>query len=312
MNNFKFLVLSKIEDAVPVFYKATGEEYKIRCPFCGDSQKNFKSAHLYIKCNNDLSEPLFYHCFKCNRSGKIGNDFLKLIGVKNFTIDEENKVINKLNYFKSHNLEIENKILNNSVNYITKRIGIKFSQEDLLKFRLISLDDVRKLVSNKIKNILPLDSDFISFILEDNSMIISRSFYDSEIRWKKIKLFKDGTSVYTIKTLINLFSKEEIIVNISEGIFDSIGLYNLFNNKNSLFVSVLSSEYKNGVEYAINKGIFGSTVSVNVFMDSDINESKIKQSFRDFKWLFKNIKFYKNKLNHDFGLPKSMIEIVEV
>lgn len=312
MNNFKFLILSKIEDSVPVFYKATSEEYKIRCPFCGDSQKNFKSAHLYIKCSNDLSEPLFYHCFKCNRSGKVGNDFLKLVGVKNFTIDEENKIINKLNYFKNNKLMIESKILENAVNYIIKRIGVKFSQEDLLKFRLISLDDIRKLVSNKIKNTLPLDSDFISFILEDNSMIVSRNLFDFEPRWKKIKLFKDGTSVYTIKTLINLFSKEEITVNICEGIFDSIGLFNLFNNKNTLFISVLSSEYSKGVEYALNKGIFGSSVTVNIFMDSDINDFQIKKSVSEFKWLFKNIKFYKNKLNHDFGIPKSMIEIVEV
>ena len=75
---------------------------------------------------------------------------------------------------------------------------------------------------------------------------------------------------------------------------------------------LIQLDYIIGVEYAINKGIFGSTVSVNVFMDSDVNESNVKQSFRDFKWLFKNIKFYKNKINHDFGLPKSMIEIVEV
>ena len=56
--------------------------YRIRCPICGDSQKDFKDSHCYIKCSDDPNEPLLYKCFLCNAKGMVNEDFLKMLQIK--------------------------------------------------------------------------------------------------------------------------------------------------------------------------------------------------------------------------------------
>ena len=57
-------------------------EYRTRCPFCGDSQKNFNTGHLYIRINVEDNFPIVYNCFKCNESGIVGSEFLNVMDIK--------------------------------------------------------------------------------------------------------------------------------------------------------------------------------------------------------------------------------------
>ena len=310
MNN-KIEILNKIRENSPVFYTVTSEEFRIRCPLCGDSQKNFKSAHMYLKCSKDLSEPIMFHCFKCNKNGRMNNEFLNLLNIKNITIDDNN-IVNKLYYFKNHNLNIDNCLLKTSIDYIKYRIG-DISENELMNLRLISLDELSKILTNKrIINSLPFDSECIAFISEDNSMVICRYLYNENYRWKKIQLFNSGVSVYTIKTMIDLFTLNDFNIHISEGIFDCISCYKNFDKNNSLCLAVLGSNYSNGIEYCINKGIVGSNININIYLDQDINEREVKKNCRIYKWLFKDIRFYKNSLDHDLGVKPDRIQLIEV
>lgn len=307
----KFKILNEIEKHCSVFYRS-GNEFRTRCPFCGDSQKNLKSAHFYIKCSSDLTEPIMYHCFKCNRGGILNNELISAFGI-NENIDFKTEVNNKLFYFKNNKLKIDSTLLNSSINYIKYRVGDGLTTEDLLNFRLISLSKIKEVIkSKKVLYTLPTDSEVISFITEDNSMILLRSLYDSGFRWRKIQLFDNGVSVYTIKTQIDLFTKNEITIHIAEGIFDVISAYKNFKTKNSVFIAVLGSDYISGVNYTINKGLIGSNVNINFYLDQDVNESKVKKEMKKIKWLFGEIKFFKNAVEHDLGVVKEKIKLIEV
>lgn len=308
----KFQILKEIENSVGVFYPAGIDEYRIRCPFCGDSQKNLKSAHMYLKCSRDESEPIVFHCFKCNKGGKLSNDFLKLLNIKE-TIKEVNIVNNKFYNFKTHKIDLSNVIVPSSINYIKYRLGDGLSKEDYLNFRIISLENLKEVFKNKrIVHTLPTDSDVISFITEDNSTLIMRSLFDNNYRWRKIELFNDGVPVYTIKTQIDLFTKGSINVHVTEGIFDAISAYKNFKSKNSVFIAVLGSDYKKGINYCIDKGIIGSNVNINFYLDQDINENKIKKELKNLKWIFGEMKYFKNAVEHDIGVPYEKIKLIEV
>ena len=58
-------------------------EFRTRCPFCGDSQKNFNTGHLYIRINVDDNFPIVYNCFKCNESGIVNEEFLTVMDINN-------------------------------------------------------------------------------------------------------------------------------------------------------------------------------------------------------------------------------------
>ena len=78
----KHEVLGEIRNSVSIFKEVNSNQYRIRCPICGDSQKNLESAHCYIKCSYDQNEPLLFHCFLCNSSGIVNKSFLDKLGIK--------------------------------------------------------------------------------------------------------------------------------------------------------------------------------------------------------------------------------------
>ena len=67
--------------------KVSGIQIRTRCPFCGDSQKNINTGHLYLRINPDDNLPIVYNCFKCPAKGILKNDdFCMFFGtfLKNF------------------------------------------------------------------------------------------------------------------------------------------------------------------------------------------------------------------------------------
>ena len=56
----------------------------MRCPFCGDTQKNMNEGHLYLKIDLDNDYNIAYNCFKCGEfSSYITEELLELIGCDN-------------------------------------------------------------------------------------------------------------------------------------------------------------------------------------------------------------------------------------
>lgn len=317
----KFKILDEIRNNVDIFKPAGQYEYRIRCPFCGDSQKDLTDTHCYIKCSNDPNEPLLYRCFlgNCNAKGKVDKYFFKKLGIRSKIID--NIPIQRCNKIGQIKKESVNVITGSPIvpspqtKYIEDRLGNGFSIGDYDKFKIIW--DMRTLypyISNeRIRNTLPSNHDSISFLSDNKSMILTRRFSDSGRRWDNTNIINnDGKSFYTIKATFDLFTSDSIIVNIAEGIFDILSVYKNFNDgENSVYIGLIGSDYEGGVEYAIAKGIIGSNVTIKIYLDNDIDVYNIKDRLRRYKWLFNRIILYINTLSKDVGVKLDRIKLIE-
>lgn len=312
-------LLAEIEKHSEIFKKSGRYQYRIRCPICGDSQKDLTDSHCYIKCTDNPDEALLYNCFLCNRGGVVGKKFLMKLGIDSntatkFTSDK----YNKLGSLKNTNIDLitGTPILNSpQVRYIEKRLGPGFTHDDYERFKIIwNWDHIYRSVTNKrILNSLPNDRVSVSFLSDDKSSILTRAYTDEFGRWSKKEIFpSENRAIYTIKSMIDLFTKDIIEVNIAEGVFDVLSIYKNFTYcENSVYIAVLGSDYLSGIMFAIMKGFIGKNVIVRIYLDSEIDDIALKKSLFKYKWLFQNIFLYKNIKNKDVGVKRNEIELLE-
>lgn len=318
-NEIKRKVLNAIKDHVDVFIPKSSIQYVIRCPLCGDTDKDPTHAHCYIKCSNDPLEPLQYNCFLCNNNGRIGRYFLDKLGIEQDLIKEYGTDIryNKLSTMKDiKELNLSDIDMNSDqIRYIEYRLGKGLTKEDYMKFRIVpDIHELEPYISDKrIKHTLPSNMNSVSFLTEDNSLLLTRLFEDDgNRRWMKKRLFhSDNKSMYTIKTLLNLFTEEEITINISEGVLDVISIYKNFNEGLNVHIAVIGSNYIEGLEYMMSKGLIGENIKVKFYIDDNINAKQLKNQLKIYKWIFKSIHIYENILYKDIGTKIDKIQLKE-
>lgn len=323
MNDIKHQIIDEIEKNVDVFSKVSSIQYRIRCPICGDSQKNPRDAHCYIKCSYDPNEPLLYNCFKCNSGGKVTSSFLEKLGIRSDISKRlDNQRFNKISSIKKVNIDIitgtpdeHTALVSSQARYIASRLGGGFTAEDLDRFKIIwDINSVMGYITDqRTRNSMPNNMSSISFLSDDKSALLTRYFSDDGTRWRKIKLFpSDNRAFYTIRTTLDLFTADDIEVNIAEGIMDVLSIYKNFNNtSNSVFVAALGSDYITAIDYVIAKGIIGSNVSIKLYIDDDVNERSLKYRLKKYKWVFKDIYIYRNIKSKDVGVTIDKIKLVE-
>ena len=125
-------------------------------------------------------------------------------------------------------------------------------------------------------------------------------------------MHSDSKSFYVIKAVIDLFTKDEIVINIAEGIIDVLSIYKNFNDgPNSVFIASLGSDYIGALEYAIGKGFIGDNVTVKIYIDQDQNEKELIRALKKYKWIFNNIFIYRNILEKDVGVRIDRIKLEE-
>lgn len=316
----KLEIIDEIRKNVDVFYPVPPIRCRIRCPICGDSQTDLKDAHCYIKYSDDPNEPLLYKCFRanCRAKGKVDKQFLDKLNIKSDVSNKvENQRYNRLPSLRKVDVNIitGTPVLDSpQVRYIEHRLGKGFTIEDLDRFKIIwDIHLIHPYVTEKVRNTLPSNRDSISFISDDKSMLLIRSMIEGG-KWRKVPLVKsDNRSYYAIKVTLDLFTKDPLIVNIAEGIFDILSVYKNFNDSpNSVFIAALGGDYIDGIEYAIMKGFIGSNIIIRLYIDSNINQRIIKQKLRRYKWIFNKIVVYQNIRADDVGHKIEDIELSEL
>lgn len=318
-NNVKQKILDLIEETVSVFERRGTDQYRIRCPFCGDNQKDPKDAHCYIKCSQDPTEPILYNCFKCPAGGILGKSFLERLGINSPDIKMLNATYNKLVTYKPATVEVltgSPNLDSNQLDYIEYRLGTGFTYQDLDNFKVVwDINLVKPHISNRatLEN-LPNNNDSITFISDDKTMLLSRSFSDNGQRWKKQRMFGgDIRSFYTVKSMIDLFTEGPITVNIGEGVFDVLAVYKNYNSgDNSLYLAVLGKDYEIAIDYILSKGIVGKNVDVKVYIDSNIDPKATRRQFKKYKWMFNSISILRNGKADDFGHKAEEIFPIEL
>ena len=309
-------VMTELENKAVNFSSVGGSQYRIRCPVCGDSNKRDTAAHCYIKCDYDNpGEPILYNCFRCNAHGMVNNKFLEGLGID--PIIKNDHAHYNVFYQKANDIEMnlgEVDLKSPQALYINHRLKTHFDKEDFQRFRIVwSVESLKKsLWDQQVIKRIPTNYEAISFISEDHSTILSR-FFDEKIgRWMKMSFnrSKPHKSIYNIHTTIDLFNMDkQITVYIAEGILDAISLYGMYGAENNVYIAVLGSNYIDGMDYLMRRGILGHNVDVVVVADNDIHLPSLKQRLKAYKWMYNSISVCVNVMEKDVGVPVDQIKL---
>ena len=292
-----------------LFKRVDNAQYRSRdCPICGD-----RKFHCYVKIDLSNDGPVVYHCFKCNNYGIVNDKFLEYIGLDNLNVPRFSKS-KRLDVGETVSEKIMDCVVTDKddikdvCQYINDRVGVYPTLSDLQFFGYVGnpYKYTKDYLGEDINNVL--NNRF--WFKMTNGNIIGRWFNDkTNMRWLKYKSSKvSGTGVYKINIPVDMYQPINVI--IAEGVMDVIGLYyNYKSFNNNIYIAALGKDYNKAISYVLSRGIFGKSVSVKIFKDSDVNNIYIDNNMRK---LFKNIDIYQNYSAHDYGVTEDKMDIHKV
>lgn len=318
-------------------------QYRTRCPFCGDSKSNLNTGHLYIKINPDDNYPMVYHCFKCEESGIVDDNLLLALNIGDINLKSNITTLNKTSdRIKGQKFLTDDEVINfnyklpevkdyNKIKYIEDRLGCNLSIEDIEKFKIItSLRDF--LICNNIKEITMenyichnIEKNYVGFLSFGGAYILFRDITNTQYyKWIKYPTTNDSRGCklfYSISNSIDVFTKDNININLSEGVLDILSAYkNLnYNNSNDLDIAVCGKQYLYVLNTLNSMGFVGSNINLNIFSDNDeifnnknnnpTNIEYFKKLLHKNKYLYNSTNIYYNLIDKDIGVAKDKIKL---
>ena len=334
--DLKIGIIKKMKERKIYFRQVNEIEYQTRCPFCGDSQKNIHTGHFYLRINPNDNFPIVYNCFKCSAKGILKYDTLEMMGISGINIKNSinqinttsDKITSDITEIQDQYFEYKLPVNRNKrkISYIENRLKIHLNNNDYDKLKIItSLKDF--LILNKIKTItckrnffMLLENDYVGFLSNNNSHILFRDITGrNNLRWFKYTINKNSYGqriFYSIQSDINLYTQDDIIINLSEGVMDTIGiLYNLdyYGKDNILNIAVCGKYYNSILKYLIKLGFIGNNIKINIYSDNDhSNDTSLeyfKRTLKTYSYLVKDIYIHYNLKSKDCGVPREDILI---
>lgn len=330
-NELKRKIFNLLEKYLEV---VENDQYKARCPLCGDSQKDETKKRFYIKFNFDNDDPIKYNCFNCNSHGYLKPFVLRAFNTLSYDINsallKSNKELNKNSkkrisrYTKKLNIDIPlynyDKTIESKKKYIEDRLGIEISYKELRDLKcvlnlssILKLNNITKITCKQTKALL-LEKSYVGFVNAMNNTIIYRNInqdkYPPHIKYKIIPN-TEGEKFYTIPNTIDILSEETIYINIAEGVYDILGVYFHINNKdkyNQIYVAATDSSFDNICEYYITKGIVGNVV-VNIYSDREKKPEIYNRLIKRVKPWVREVNLLYNSKAKDTGVRKEMISL---
>lgn len=312
-----------------------------RCPFCGDSQKNSRSAHFYILLNPESPNMMIrYYCQKCHATGIVDHNTLMEWGVydsnMNVELSEFNKKVKKeqdntqfidRNIYKLDNRFIlDNDLSRYKLSYVNKRLGTNLNYNDILSSKIVlNLGDL--LDSNKIYSytrdasiLQQLNDNFIGFISRDNAFVNMRNLEISPvhknidkryINYSIFGKFDNSQKYYVLPSQIDITNPRRVRLNIAEGPFDILSVYYNLQHKSThnIYAAIGGSGYLNLIKSFMIRDKL-NYIEVHIYIDNDVKDYVI-QNIKDYLMVF-NVPLYihRNMKNgeKDFGVPLDRIE----
>ena len=336
MDNKEFkqeLIQELLLNIQPSYYK--NYELNVRCPFCGDSIKNANSAHLSIRINPDDDQPLVFRCLRCNTTGIFNGTTLSMIGVYSSTNSSNIERYNRLSC-KKHELTSSKKGLNikfpelqindlvlQKHRYIENRLGISLDINELHEKKIV-YDFIGLLKYNKIEKIYgnpehlkALHIDHVGFLSARNDFINFRDMTGNHKRYYIYKIKRDLDTTgkfYIMPNNIDPFNNDMKFINLTEGVFDILGLYYNIMDKyeyNTVYAAINGSGYLNVIKYILEQGLL-CDVNVNIFSDADRSPDYYKNMVRTLMPFVNDVRLFYNDIGKDYGVPVNEVKIKEV
>ena len=286
------------------------DQYRCKtCPFCGDMK-----WHMYVLIKVSDDTPVMYHCFKCNESGVMNKQWLEYFDLniqiprqtykKKLDVSTVSTIVNQLSCNDTDDVRMVSQ-------YIFDRVGHAPTLEQLQMFQYVGnpFQYVKEYLEPEIQSDYYLKQR--CWFKLTNGNICGRAYNKHEkMRWLRYQTKNCvGRGLYTIKEPIDLY--KPINVCIAEGVMDVIGLYYHYPVSNAFHVAVLGKDYHIGIQHMLNMGVFGDSVNIKIFKDSDVDTNKIKVD-QHVRQLFKKVEVYQNTLASDYGVDGEHMEIVRV
>lgn len=298
--------------ATGLFKRVSASQYRVReCPKCGD-----RKWHCYVKIDINTDEPVFYHCFKCNSSGVVDKSFVDYLNIdlripnwkyrKNISTNTSVMAIEKTEMDSILSKEDD---VSGISQYINSRIGVIPSYTDLEFFNFIG-NPLRYGTAVLDGDISYLDKRYW-FKLTNGNMLGRYEDDSVDMRWLRFKSKRIKMSgIYKINLPFDLYQNINVI--IAEGIMDVIGLYYHYKSlSNNIYIATLGKSYQKGIEFVLQRGIFGPTVNIHIFKDSDVPVEKIWIP-KEYNSLFKRINIYENQAFKDYGTKSENFDIHKI
>ena len=342
IREFKLRFLNELFSRDVYTKKVNEVQYRTRCPYCGDSSKNLNTGHFYIRCDVNDNIAILYNCFRCPAHGRIGRDELEKLGIKNIDLQAS---IGGMNYkmiipstaqiigdkFRTFSYTLpQNQKYREKLTYIEDRLKITVTDEIEKRIKVItSLKDFIDYNQINWLGCPPEMANFyekccIGFLSYGASHILFRDITGrSKISWYKYPIThisNENHVCYSISSEIDLFTDDQISVNLSEGVMDAIGVaYNCDQlKKNSIVMANGGKHYQTLINHIISLGFVGYNVDLNIYADNDevFGDSRnnfdttipyFRKAFKDYKTLFNSVNIIYNEKSKDCGVPRSEI-----
>lgn len=273
----------------------TDDDYVGRCPFCGDSQKSSKHAHLYVSKRYPI-----YHCYRCNAKGFLKDieNLLKESCKKEYVLSIKYQV-SKLdvpqilsetrNLIKLYSMFITDQ----EKEYFRSRTKLKsISDTTIQKFALFPDYYARSFLYNNIFKKLPRDcyrtwtmrgfgTGVSGRAHEKNDHILRYVNGDLQLPWSSYV----QTDTYFIHSYpIQQYGKM-IPTNlvIAEGIYDIVPLYLHrgkygINDKDTVFMAAQCSAYDRCL--TVYRMMYNTLPqNITIFADVGIGLDKLRSQF---------------------------------
>lgn len=336
------------QDIINKLYRAKGalirqvdsSEYATTCPFCAHTSNSPYKLRFYLKIDLESDEPIKGRCFRCPFKTKdMKYDTIEaILGHQDLDIkksmdsmecadtdsDKMNSFIKKKTDMNlRYKYDLPNVKYGKKLKYLEERIGVKLTPNICHRLKIItSLREFLKInnlgIDKKDKKIcLMLEENYVGFLSMSNAYILFRDITDkSNIRWFKYRIDKNlpkGTPIYAIESSVDIFTPEDIYVNISEGTLDIASVYinmGYINEENTVNIANGGKFYKTVINHVISKGIVGGNVILNIWSDADhryddnVYDTTLeyyKKQLNKYVYLFKEVNIIYNAKEKDFG-----------
>ena len=328
----KFLLQNK----KPSYQTTDKKEVRVRCPYCGDSKKDRNHAHMYI----EMTPPFMFYCQRCDTSGVLNSQTLRDLGLYSndlsVSVIEANKTVKrnqgveKLNAVKFDTKlnNVENEFTEKAVDYVSKRMGIQLTNEELVTRYKAVTNAAQFFEDNRMKPPVGWNNqvmyDFynsIGFLSSDGSHVIFRDMTGlQKKKYFNLNLqphnFSISSKIYNISSSVNMMAPSVNLI-ITEGIFDIMGVYEHFykdtvkDRDDYIFAASCGKGFLAVISHYVQMGFLD--LNITIYSDSDVNIFFYKDLKETSPYL-KNVSItvYYNTLEKDFGIPKDRIKLKKV
>lgn len=336
------------QDIINRLYNAKGtlirqvdsSEYATTCPYCAHTSNSPFKLRFYLHIDIESDEAIAAKCFRCTfKTKNMKYDTLEaLLGQQDLALKQamdsmsytsvssdkmNNFIKKKADMNIKYNYKLPKAKYGKKIKYLEERIGIKLTSELCRRLKIVtSLREFLKLnntgIDKKDRDIcLMLEENFVGFLSMSNTYILFRDITEkNKIRWFKYRIDKKlpkGTPVYTIESSVDIFTRDNIHVNISEGTLDIASVYlnmGYIDEDNVINMAMTGKQYKPVINHIISRGIVGGNVILNIWSDADhrydntVHDTTLeyyKKHLNKYVYLFKEVNIIYNAKKKDFG-----------